>query len=167
MKKTFTEAKPRSATDAAPAGTPPLGQPGATMTLDELPDDLRTQNIENSLERIDQGNPVVAAAAPGATATTGAQTQPASIAPPKPVVRAEPASSVIATPAAQAKPALKMISTPIDAEVRRRVRELRLSHDISEAFVLETALRDFFGDRENEDIAMDLRARGGRLRRNR
>jgi hypothetical protein len=60
-----------------------------------------------------------------------------------------------------------MIATPIDAHLRQRVRELRGQYEISEAFVVETALRTFFGDRPLADVAADLRARGGRLRRNR
>ena len=166
MKKTYTEAKPRSAKDAAPAGTPPAIQPGATMTLDELPDDHRTQNLGESLERIDRND---TGAASGSAGTVGTQprNEPVTTAPPGPPISKEPIPSAPATPVPPVKLALKMISTPIDAEVRRRVRELRLSHDISEAFVLETALRDFFRDREIEEIAMDLRARGGRLRRNR
>jgi hypothetical protein len=65
------------------------------------------------------------------------------------------------------KPTTKMIATPIDAQLRQRVRELRGQYEISEAFVVETALRAFFADRPLADVAADLRARGGRLRRNR
>jgi hypothetical protein len=60
-----------------------------------------------------------------------------------------------------------MIATPIDAQLRLRVRELRGQYEISEAFVVETALRTFFADRPLADVAADLRARGGRLRRSR
>ncbi len=59
----------------------------------------------------------------------------------------------------------KMIATPIDASLRKMIRDLRGDHEVSEAFTLETALREYFGDRSLEDIAADLRRRGGRLRR--
>ncbi len=59
----------------------------------------------------------------------------------------------------------KMIATPIDATLRKMIRDLRGEHEVSEAFTLETALRDYFGDRPLDEIAADLRRRGGRLRR--
>jgi len=59
----------------------------------------------------------------------------------------------------------KMIATPIDARLRKMIRDLRGEHEVSEAFTLETALRDYFGDRPLDEIAADLRRRGGRLRR--
>lgn len=59
----------------------------------------------------------------------------------------------------------KMIATPIDAKLRKVIRDLRSEHEVSEAFTLETALREYFRDRSLDDIAADLRRRGGRLRR--
>ncbi len=61
----------------------------------------------------------------------------------------------------------KMIATPIDGRLRQSVRAIRAQYEISESFVVETALRLFFADRSLADIAADLRARGGRLRRSR
>ncbi len=61
----------------------------------------------------------------------------------------------------------KMIATPIDGRLRQSVRTIRAQYEISESFVVETALRLFFADRSLADIAADLRARGGRLRRSR
>jgi len=60
-----------------------------------------------------------------------------------------------------------MIATLIESELRQRVRELRGQFEISESFVVETALETFFADRALSDVAADLRARGRRLRRNR
>lgn len=71
-------------------------------------------------------------------------------------------------PPMQMKPAMrptKMIATPIDVSLRKMIRDLRSDHDVSEAFTLETALREYFSDRPVEEIAADLRRRGGRLRR--
>lgn len=59
----------------------------------------------------------------------------------------------------------KMIATPIDAKLRKVIRDLRSEHEVSEAFTLETALQEYFRDRSLDDIAADLRRRGGRLRR--
>lgn len=61
----------------------------------------------------------------------------------------------------------KMIATPIDGRLRQSVREIRAQYEISESFVVETALRAFLADRSLADVAADLRARGGRLRRSR
>ena len=112
------------------------------MSLDDLPDGARSQHVEESLERavLQQRQEE------GAGAKT--QTSP----PPSPVVQ-------------PAKRFTKMIATPIDAQLRQRVRELRGQYEISEAFVVETALRTFFAERPLADVAADLRARGGRLRR--
>jgi len=73
-------------------------------------------------------------------------------------------------PPMQPKPAMrptKMIATPIDSTLRKMIRSLRNEHDVSEAFTIETALREYFSDRPLEEIAADLRHRGGRLRRTR
>jgi hypothetical protein len=59
-----------------------------------------------------------------------------------------------------------MLSTPIPAALKKRLNGLRLQHSISTAFVVEVALNDFFGDRNDDAIAVDLQARGGCLRRN-
>ena len=146
MKK-LTEVAPRSARAAAPS--PPVPdpppQPGAVMSLDDLPGtDARSQHVEESLERAVLPQSGTAGSAPPATSEP--------LPPPAP----KPAAS-----------ATKMIATPIDAILRQRVRELRGSYEISEAFVVETALRSFFADRTIDEVAADLRARGGRLRRNR
>jgi hypothetical protein len=146
MKKQLQEVAPRSArTVTPPASAVPA--PGAVMSLDDLAGgDARSQHVEQSLERAVLPQPQV-------------QEEEA---PPKsdPV----PAASPVAQPA---KPATKMIATPIDAQLRLRVRELRGQYEISEAFVVETALRAFFADRPLAEVAADLRARGGRLRRSR
>ncbi len=107
------------------------------MSLDDIPGNDRSQIVEKSLER---------AVLPQAKEEE-----------PRPTVET----------LAPAKPATKMIATPIDAQLRQRVRDLRGQFEISEAFVVETALRTFFADRPLSDVAADLRARGGRLRRTR
>lgn len=143
MKKQLQEVAPQSARSIAPL---PSAQPqpspervGAVMSLDELPGDARSLYVEESLERTIL-QPRVEDTAPATTAFA---------------------------PAVQAtgKRGTKMIATPIDAELRRSVRELRGQYEVSESFVVETALRAFFADRPLADIASDLRARGGRLRR--
>lgn len=111
--------------------------PGAVMSLDDLPANARSQTVEESLERALL-----------------------------PQVKEEESRENVEPPVS-AKPATKMIATPIDAQLRQRVRELRGQFEISEAFVIETALRTFFADRPLSDVAADLRARGGRLRRTR
>lgn len=112
------------------------------MSLEDLPADLRSQQVEETLER-----------------TVLPQAREA-----RPPSRPEPQDAAAVRPT---KPTTKMIATPIDAQLRQRVRELRGQYEISEAFVLETALRTFFADRALVDVAADLRARGGRLRRTR
>jgi len=138
MKKQLQEVAPRSARTVAPP--PSTATSGAVMSLDDLPTSQRTQHVEESLER---------ALLPPAAEETSRRTDP-------PTPSAHPA-----------KPATKMIATPIDAQLRQRVRELRGQYEISEAFVVETALRTFLADRPLADVAADLRARGGRLRRSR
>ena len=167
MKKTFTEAAPRSAAVEAPLGSAPLPT-GQTMTLDELPADHRAQTIESSLERIDL-NPAPAPPTQAPAIVPAETTPPVDQATSGGAAQSPPTQIPIAQPPAPEpkKATVKMISTPIDAELRLRVRELRSVHEISEAFVLESALRDFFGDRDLTEVAADLRARGGRLRRNR
>ncbi len=143
MKKELQEISPRSARTVAPSPVPLSPSPGAVMSLDDLPGDGRSQHVGESLERTVlpqvRRDPPIAADIP-------------SPAPPVPPTT---------------KPLTKMIATPIDAQLRQRVRELRGQYEISEAFVVETALRAFLGDRPLADVAADLRARGGRLRRNR
>jgi hypothetical protein len=77
--------------------------------------------------------------------------------------------AVVPSPPSPSPPArtTKMIATPIDAKLRKVIRDLRSEHEVSEAFTLETALREYFRDRSLDDIAADLRRRGGRLRRTR
>lgn len=113
------------------------------MSLDDLPADVRSRQVEESLERT-----VLPAPREGQAAT-----------------KLDVAASSLPSPSLKA--ATKMIATPIDAQLRLRVRELRGQYEISEAFVVETALRTFFADRPLADVAADLRARGGRLRRSR
>jgi len=77
-------------------------------------------------------------------------------------------ASVASIPPERGRPAMrptKMIATPIDATLRKILRDLRNEHEVSEAFILETALREYFGTRPLDEIAADLRRRGGRLRR--
>ena len=154
MTKKLAELTPRSASTVAPTPAPVHVAPptGAVMTLDDLPGGVRSAHLEESLERA-----VLAIGreeeAPARAAEAGAA--------PSPPVNPSP-------PAPQVKPrATKMIATPIDANLRDRLRELRGSYSISEAFVVETALRTFFADRTLADVASDLRIRGGRLRRSR
>jgi hypothetical protein len=141
MKK-LQEVAPRSARTAAP---PPAAAPaGAVMSLEDLPGDARSQHVEQSLER-------------AVLVQAREEDAPRNLPP-------QPAALPVLTPT---RPATKMIATPIDGELRQRVRELRGQYEISEAFVVETALRAFFADRQNAEVAADLRARGGRLRRSR
>lgn len=149
MKKNLQEVRPRSARTVAPPPTaaPPAAAPaapGAVMSLDDLPGDQRSQHLEESLERTVLPQPREEEAKS----------------------RTDPAPAVAPAPPPP-KASTKMIATPIDAQLRLRVRELRGQYEISEAFVVETALRTFFGDRAIADVAADLRARGGRLRRTR
>ena len=144
MKKQLQEVTPRSARTVAP---PPPAITGAVMSLDDLPGNERSQIVAESLER---------AVLPQAKEEeTARNIEPAPAAAPVPVQ---------ATPAA---PATKMIATPIESQLRQRVRDLRGQFEISESFVVETALRTFFADRPLSEVAADLRARGGRLRRTR
>ncbi len=144
MKKQLQEVTPRSARTVAP---PPPAITGAVMSLDDLPGNERSQIVAESLER---------AVLPQAKEEeTARNIEPAPAAAPFPV-RATPAT-----------PATKMIATPIESQLRQRVRDLRGQFEISESFVVETALRTFFADRPLSDVAADLRARGGRLRRTR
>lgn len=140
MKKLLQEVAPRSARSAVPQ--PPVA--GAVMSLDDVPGSARSRQVEESLER---------AVLPQQQAEEPLHQAVPSPMPPS-VVRPE-------------KAATKMIATPIDAQLRQRVRELRAQYEVSEAFVVETALRTFFGERSISDVAADLRARGGRLRRSR
>jgi hypothetical protein len=144
-KKGFEEVAPRSARTAAPIPAAVLPASGV-MRLDDLSaDDARTAHVTESLERV---------VLPPAEEEVATPPAPSVGAPPRP-----------APPAVQPhKRMTKMIATPIDSELRARLRDLR-NYEISEAFVLETALRAFFADRPVADIAADLRARGGRLRR--
>ena len=144
MKKQLQEVTPRSARTVAP---PPPAITGAVMSLDDLPGNERSQIVAESLER---------AVLPQAKEEeTARNIEPAPAAAPFPV-RATPAT-----------PVTKMIATPIESQLRQRVRDLRGQFEISESFVVETALRTFFADRPLSDVAADLRARGGRLRRTR
>jgi hypothetical protein len=144
MKKQLQEVTPRSARSAAPLPAGPTAASGSVMSLDDLPADARSQQVEESLER--------------------------AVLPQRQREATPPQGDAAAVPTPVARPVLpatKMIATPIDAQLRQRVRELRGQYEISEAFVVETALRTFFGDRPLADVAADLRARGGRLRRSR
>jgi hypothetical protein len=141
MKKQLQEVTPRSARTAAPP-TPPAA--GAFMTLEDLPENERSQLVAESLER---------------TLLPQAKEEEA-----PPSVYSAPAPTPVLLPE---QPKNKMIATPIDAALRQRVRDLRGQFEISESFVIETALRTFFADRPLSDVAADLRARGGCLRRTR
>ena len=143
MKKQLHEVAPRSARTVAPPAATLIAASGAVMTLDDLPLEGHSERIAESLERA-----VLPQRTEGATPAKTEDSPPA-------------------TPVRRAKPAMKMIATPIDAELRQRVRDLRAQHEIAETFVVETALRTFFADRPLADVAADLRARGGRLRRTR
>jgi len=141
MKKQLQEVTPRSARTVAP---PPPTTTGAVMSLDDLPGNERSQIVAESLER---------AVLPQAKEEETAR-------------NIEPAPGAVPVPV-QATPATKMIATPIESQLRQRVRDLRGQFEISESFVVETALRTFFADRPLSEVAADLRARGGRLRRTR
>jgi hypothetical protein len=114
------------------------------MSLDDLPGNERSQIVEESLER--------------AVLPQTKEEEPAR--------KIEPAPMAAPVPV-RASPTTKMIATPIESQLRQRVRDLRGQFEISESFVVETALRAFFADRPLSDVAADLRARGGRLRRTR
>ena len=144
MKKQLHEVTPRSARSVAPQLAPTASAAGGVMSLDDLSETARSQHVEESLERTVLPQP--------------REEMPSKTTAPSPA----PTRAV-----RPLKPATKMIATPIDAELRQRVRDLRGHYEISEAFVVETALRAFLADRPLADVAADLRARGGRLRRNR
>ncbi len=141
MKKQLQEVTPRSARIVAP---PPPATTGAVMALDDLPGNERSQIVAESLER---------AVLPQAKEEGPAE-----------YVEITPAAPPVPLPP---RPATKMIATPIESQLRQRVRDLRGQFEISESFVVETALRAFFAERPLSDVAADLRARGGRLRRTR
>ncbi len=145
MKKRLQEVTSRSARTLAP---PPPAITGAVMSLDDLPKNERSQIVAESLER--------AVLPPAKEEETARNIEPALAAAPVPVQ---------ATPGMPPRPATKMIATPIESQLRQRVRDLRGQFEISESFVVETALRTFFADRPLSEVAADLRARGGRLRR--
>jgi len=67
--------------------------------------------------------------------------------------------------AIQKDPAREMLSTPIASALRQMLRDLKFYKNISQAFTVETALKDFFANRTMDEVAADLRSRGGRLRR--
>ena len=113
MKKQLQEVTPRSARTAAP---PPPAITGAVMSLDDLPENERSQIVSESLER---------AVLPQAKEEeTARNIEPAPAAAPVPV-RATPV-----TPATPATPATKMIATPIESQLRQRVRDLRGQFEI-------------------------------------
>lgn len=142
MKKQLQEVTPRSARMVAP---PPSAITGVVMSLDDLPGNERSQIVEESLER--------------AVLHRAKEEEPAR------TIELAPAAAAPIPPSA--KPTTKMIATPIESQLRQRLRDLRGQFEISESFVVETALRTFFADRPLSDVAADLRARGGRLRRTR
>jgi hypothetical protein len=129
MKKQLQEVTPRSARTVAPQ-TPATG---AIMSLDDLPGNERSQIVAESLERVvlpqaKEEEPLLAELTP-----------------------------TLPRPTVPAKPTTKMIATPIDSQLRQRVRDLRGQFEISESFIVETALRTFFADRSLSEVATDLR----------
>jgi hypothetical protein len=156
MGKTLKEIPTRSAS----AETKPIG---VAMTLDDLDVDVRSQAVAASLERVmpPPTSPAPAQATAPAPVATLEVAAPAPTSAPEPQSAAEPRVTT-----AEKKPASQMLSTPIPATLKKRLNGLRLEHSISTAFVVEVALNEFFGTRTNDEIATDLQARGGRLRRN-
>jgi len=104
MKKQLQEVTPRSARSAAPL---PAAASGSVMSVDDLPADARSQQVEESLER---------AVLP--------QRQREEESPKR---DASPIPTPVARPAL---PATKMIATPIDAQLRQRVRAPRSVRDL-------------------------------------
>jgi hypothetical protein len=165
MARTLKEIPTRSAS----AETKPLG---AVMSLDDLEPDVRSQAVAESLERVMPAPTpppaAVASAAPApappieptAVAATSAPAAAPAVPAPAPAIQ-----PVAPLPVAGKKIQTQMLSTPIPAAMKKRLNRLRLEHSVSTAFVLEAALTDFFGDRDDETIASELQARGGRLRR--
>jgi hypothetical protein len=156
MGKTLKEIPTRSAS----AETKPIG---VAMSLEDLDVDVRSQTVAESLERV-LTTPV--GGAPSQVATSAIATP--YTATPSPTRALEPATAnePQKTSEEKKKPANQMLSTPIPAALKRRLNGLRLEHSVSTAFVVEVALNDFFGNRNDDAIAADLQARGGRLRRN-
>ena len=138
MKK-LNERPPVSAREAVP---PPPAPSGGMRLADFAEDAGRREHIDDAL-----ASAVAQRSAPPAIEPTSAPEPPIQ---PKPAMRPT-----------------KMIATPIDSTLRKTIRSLRNEHDVSEAFTIETALREYFSDRPLEEIAADLRHRGGRLRRTR
>ena len=137
MKK-LTEVRARSAIADRPVGK--------VMTLDDLGTDPRSQVVTDSFERVLPQTPL----------------PPAS---PVPQITSERA---ITTPITISKASpTQMLSTPIDAQMKKKLNQLRLEHGISTAFIVELALTRFFGTRRNDEIAQELLQQGGRLRRTR
>jgi len=121
---------------SARVAVPAPAAPTVGMRLDDFPDEAdRREHVDEAL-----------------TSAIGQRPTPPS--PP----------SLVAATKSRLRPT-KMIATPIDASLRKMIRDLRGDHEVSEAFTLETALREYFGDRSLDEIAADLRRRGGRLRR--
>jgi hypothetical protein len=156
MGKTLKEIPTRSAS----AETKPIG---IAMSLDDLDVDVRSQTVAESLERV-MPTPVPGAPSQVAASAITMPQRPA----PAPTRAPEPANAPEPqkTSEEKKKPASQMLSTPIPAALKRRLNGLRLQHSISTAFVVEVALNEFFSHRTDDAIAVDLQARGGRLRRN-
>ena len=117
---------------------------GKAMTLDDLGTDPRSQVVADSFERVLPQSPSTPAASPA--------TFPHAIPAPATISKASPT---------------QMLSTPIDAQMKKKLNQLRLEHGISTAFIVELALTRFFGTRRNDEIAHELLEHGGRLRRTR
>ena len=117
---------------------------GKVMTLDDLGTDPRSQVVTDSFERVLPQSP------------------------PTPAASAIASARAIPTPATISKASpTQMLSTPIDAQMKKKLNQLRLEHGISTAFIVELALTRFFGTRDNDEIAHELLEHGGRLRRTR
>ncbi len=57
------------------------------------------------------------------------------------------------------------ISVNLPVEVVERLRRLGFNHRLSASSIVETALRRFFGDSTDEELASQLRTGGATLRR--
>ena len=148
MAKKFTERKPVSARGIVPSA---IDEPPRAMRIDDFPD------LEGEREHIKSA--LTSAVKP----LLEDYELESNLEPASHVMQASAPPAIV--PAVHITPEKKMISTPIDSGLRKILFELRSDFEISIAFTVETALREYFAGRPTSSIADDLKGRGGRLRR--
>ena len=173
MGKTITPmAAPKSASDLVKTEQRATPVVGGVMRLDDLPDD-RSALVEERFAKTvgDQMapptsvDPMQSERDQGDVETRSEPIAPTSVTAEK--KKLDPVLTVIKTAKPTSAQRTEQISSPIDATLRQKVRDLRGTHRISEAFTLEYALRALFNDRNLSSVAAELKDAGGGLRRDR